>query len=315
MRIFYSSDLHGSRKCWLKFLATPKYYGADVIIVGGDLTGKFIVPILRMPNGTVDATFMGIKRRLKSERDISKLKEHIANAGQYAAEMTPDDHDRYARDPALLDGLFRRLTYERVEEWVTLADQQLRGQNVRCFVSAGNDDFFEVDQALTQSQTIEVHDGRLVELGGFEMFGLGCANITPWNCPRDVPEEELRARIDQLAGRVSRMDRAIFGIHAPPYGTRIDEAPKLTEDLRIVLDGTGAPVMVSSGSTAVRDSILEYQPLLGLHGHIHESSGIRQLGRTTLVNPGSEYAEGILRGALIDLDPREGLVSANLVVG
>lgn len=315
MRIYYSSDLHGSRKCWLKFLATPTYYGADVIIVGGDITGKFIVPILRMPNGTVEATFMGIKRKLRNNQEIDKLKEHIANAGQYAAEMTPDEHERYARDPSLLDGLFRRLLYARVEEWVELADQRLKGQNVRCFVSAGNDDFFEVDEALGNSETIEEHDGRVVDLGGFEMFGLGCANITPWKCPRDIPEEELKARIDTLASRVSRMDRAIFDIHVPPYGTGIDQAPQLTEDLHIVLDGTGAPVMVPTGSTAVREAILQYLPMLGLHGHIHESSGIRQLGRTTLVNPGSEYAEGILRGALIDLDPREGLVSANLVVG
>ncbi len=315
MRIYYSSDLHGSRKCWLKFLATPRYYGADVIIVGGDITGKFIVPILRMPNGTVEATFMGIKRKLRNDQEIDKLKEHIANAGQYAVEMTPDEHERYARDPSLLDGLFRRLLYARVEEWVELADQRLKGQNVRCFVSAGNDDFFEVDEALGNSETIEEHDGRVVDLGGFEMFGLGCANITPWKCPRDIPEEELKARIDTLASRVSRMDRAIFEIHVPPYGTGIDQAPQLTEDLHIVLDGTGAPVMVPTGSTAVREAILQYLPMLGLHGHIHESSGIRQLGRTTLVNPGSEYAEGILRGALIDLDPREGLISANLVVG
>jgi len=55
--------------------------------------------------------------------------------------------------------------------------------------------------------------------------------------------------------------------------------------------------------------------MLGLHGHIHESSGMRKLGSTTLVNPGSEYAEGILRGALIDVDAQEGLVNVNLVVG
>lgn len=315
MRIYYTSDIHGSRKCWLKFLTTPKYYGAGVIIVGGDITGKFIVPIMRMPNGAVEATFMGRKRKLRNDQEIEKLKEYIANAGQYAVEMTPDEHERFARDPSLLDGLFRRLLYARVEEWVDLADQRLNGQGVRCFVSAGNDDLFEVDEALAKSETIEVHDGRLVDLGGFEMFGLGYANITPWKCPRDIPEEELKARIDILASRVSRMDRAIFDIHVPPYGTGIDEAPELTEDLHVVLDGTGAPVKIPSGSTAVRDSILEYQPMLGLHGHIHESSGIRQLGRTTLVNPGSEYAEGILRGALIDIDPGEGLVSANLVVG
>lgn len=316
MRIYYSSDLHGSRKCWLKFLATPKYYGADVIIVGGDITGKFIVPIIRMPDGRVEATFVGRKRRLKNEREVARLKEHIANAGQYAVEMTPDEHQRYAGDLALLDKLFQRVLYERVEEWVRLADERLKGQDVRCFVSAGNDDLFAVDEVLVKSETFEVHDGRVVDLGhGCEMFGLGCSNITPWNCPRDITEEELRARIDELAGQIRRMDRAIFDIHVPPYDTGIDAAPELTKDKQIVMDGMGAPIKVPVGSTAVREAILKYQPMLGLHGHIHESSGIRHLGNTTVINPGSEYGEGILRGALIDLDAQGGLVSANLVTG
>lgn len=316
MRVYYSSDLHGSRKCWLKFLATPKYYEADVIIVGGDITGKFIVPIIRMPDGRVEATFVGRKRRLKNEQQVERLKEHIANAGQYAVEMTPDEHERYARDSSLLDELFQRVLYERVEEWVTLTDERLKGQDVRCFVSAGNDDLFAVDEALAKSETIEVHDGRVVDLGhGFEMFGLGCSNITPWNCPRDITEEELGARIDELAGRIRRMDRAIFDIHVPPYDTGIDAAPELTEDKQIVVDGMGAPIKVPVGSTAVREAILKYRPMLGLHGHIHESSGIRQLGNTTVVNPGSEYGEGILRGALIELDAQGGLISVNLVTG
>jgi uncharacterized protein len=85
--------------------------------------------------------------------------------------------------------------------------------------------------------------------------------------------------------------------------------------MRMVLDPVGEPKMIPVGSTAVRDAILKYQPMLALHGHIHESSGIRKLGTTTLVNPGSEYAEGILRGALIDLDPEKGLIDVKLVTG
>jgi len=161
-----------------------------------------------------------------------------------------------------------------------------------------------------------VHDSRVVDLGdGFSMFGLGYSNITPWNCPRDISEEELAAKIDVLARQIERMDRAIFDIHVPPYDTGIDSAPELTSDMTVVSDSLGAPIMVAVGSTAVREAILKYQPMLSMHGHIHESSGVRKLGATTIVNPGSEYAEGILRGVLIDLDPREGLISANMVTG
>jgi len=316
MRIYYSSDLHGSEKCWRKFLATPKYYEADIIMIGGDITGKFIVPIIHLPKGRVEATFMGRKRKLRKEKDIEALKKQIANTGQYAIEMTQEEYQGYENDPSRLDALFKKLLVERVEQWMADADEKLRGQNVRCFISAGNDDIFEVDDALAASEVVEMHDGKIIDLGdGFEMFGMGYGNITPWLCPRDIPEDELLERIEALASQIKNPDRAIFDIHVPPYDTGIDEAPELNENMEMTLDPTGTPKMIPVGSTATRDIILKYQPMLGLHGHIHESAGIRKLGKTTIVNPGSEYAEGILRGALIDLDPAEGLANVKLVQG
>ncbi len=316
MRIYYTTDLHGSEKCWRKFLATPKYYEADVIIVGGDITGKFIVPIVRRPGGRAEATFMGRKRRLRKEQDIHALKQRISDAGQYPVDMTREEYRDYSENPSQVDALFKKLLVQRVREWVALADERLRGQNVRCLVSAGNDDIFEVDEVLAQSETIEMHDSCVVDLEeGYQIFGLSYSNMTPWKCPRDISEEELSARIDELARQVEDMERAIFDIHAPPYASGLDEAPELKEDMSYVLDGTGQPKMIPVGSKAVRDAILKYQPLVGLHGHIHEAAGIRKMGRTTLVNPGSEYAEGILRGAVIELDAQRGLTSVNLVAG
>ena len=316
MRIYYASDLHGSEKCWRKFLAAPKYYSADVIIIGGDITGKFIVPIVHKPDGKTEATFMGVKRKLGKPKDIEALREQIANAGQYAVDLTTEQYAEYEANPGLLDSLFKEMLCARVDQWLALADERLKGQNVRCYISAGNDDLFEVDEILARSQTIEVHDGRIIDLGdGFEMFGLSYANMTPWKCPRDISEEELAAKIEPLAAQIKRMDRAIFDLHVPPYGTGIDEAPQLTADMRIVLDPAGTPKMIPVGSTAVREALLKFQPMLGLHGHIHESAGIRKLGRTTIVNPGSEYAEGILRGALIELSAEEGIANINLVTG
>jgi Icc-related predicted phosphoesterase len=316
MRIYYATDLHGSEKCWRKFLATPKYYQADVIIMGGDITGKFIVPIIHMPKGYAEATFLGIKRKLNKEKDIQQLKEMIADTGQYAIDVTPEEFQVYDKDPGQLNTLFEKLLLERVAQWVQLADERLKGQNVRCLVAAGNDDLFAVDEVLAQSKRIEMHDGHVINLGdGIEIMGLGYSNMTPWNCPRDVSEEELAERIEALASQIKNPQRAIFDIHVPPFGTDIDVAPQLTADLRIVLETSGRPKMVPVGSMAVREVILKYQPMLGLHGHIHESAGIRKLGETTLVNPGSEYAEGILRGALFEVNANEGLVKVNLVTG
>jgi Icc-related predicted phosphoesterase len=302
MRIYYTSDLHGSEKCWKKFMVTPKHYQADIIIIGGDITGKFIVPIIRLPNGRVEATFMGRKRKCKKEKDIEVLKQQIADTGQYWLDVTQEEYQDYTDNPSKLDEIFDKLITERVAEWVAMADERLKDQDVRCFISGGNDDSYSIDQVLEESETIEI-------------FGLSNSNMTPWNCPRDISEEELADKIENLAGQIKNPDRAIFDIHVPPYGTGIDEAPELTEDMRMVMDSTGTPNMVPVGSTAVKEAILKYQPMLGLHGHIHEAAGIRKLGKTTIVNPGSEYAEGLLRGVVIDLDAQEGLINVNLVTG
>ncbi len=316
MRIYYCSDLHGSEKCWKKFLVTPRYYKADVVMIGGDITGKFIVPIIHLPNGRAEAAFMGNKRKLRKEKDVRALKEQIANTGQYAVDVTPEEYADYEENPEKLDALFSDLLCKRVARWVEMADEKFKDLNVRCFISAGNDDIFDVDKILAQSEVVESHDGRIIDLDdGFEMFGLGYGNITPWLCPRDITEDELATKLEALASQIKNPKRAVFDIHVPPYDTGIDEAPELDEEMRMKLDATGTPKMIPVGSTAVRDLLLKYQPMLGLHGHIHESAGIRKLGETTIVNPGSEYAEGILRGALIDLDAQEGLVNVNLVTG
>jgi Icc-related predicted phosphoesterase len=315
MRIYYTTDLHGSDKCWKKFLATPKYYKADVVVIGGDITGKVIVPIIMNKRGRAEATFMGRKRKMKKEKDIETFKQVVANAGQYPLEVTEEEYAEYQNDPSKLENIFRQLLTGRVEEWVKLADERLADQNVRCFVAAGNDDIFEIDDVLAKSETIEMHDGRLVEFDGFQMFGMGYANMTPWNCPRDISEEELGDRLEEMASHIKNWDLAVLDLHAPPYDTGLDSAPELTDDMRMALDATGQPKMVPVGSKAVRDFIIKYQPLVSMHGHIHESPGIKKMGKTTALNPGSEYAEGILRGAVIDLDPKEGLVNVNLVTG
>jgi Icc-related predicted phosphoesterase len=315
MRIYYCSDIHASRKCWKKFLAAGKFYEADVIIVGGDITGKFIVPIVRQPRGHSTAKFLGVERRIETPDDMGRLKTRIADTGQYSMEMTPDEQAWYAEDQARVDELFRQLVLERVEDWLAEADEKLSGTGVRCFVSGANDDFLEVDDALRTSDVIEDPNGTAIELGdGYEILGMGYGNPTPWPCPRDIPEDQLAARIDEAAAKVADPGKTIFSLHVPPIGTGLDLAPRLDENLQMVVTAAG-PEMIPVGSTATRDAILKYRPLLGLHGHIHESKGIKKLGGVTVANPGSEYGEGILDGLLIEIHPKKGLRGIQLVTG
>ena len=154
-------------------------------------------------------------------------------------------------------------------------------------------------------------EGKLMDLDGFSLVSMGWTNPTPWNTYREAPEEDLAAKIEVLAGLVPDMNRAIFNFHAPPYGTGLDEAPALDDSLRPM---HGGAVMKPVGSTAVRDAILKHQPLLSVHGHIHESRAIKRLGRTMAINPGSVYGDGVLQGAVLELDKKKAKVSRYLLV-
>jgi Icc-related predicted phosphoesterase len=315
MRVYFCSDIHASRKCWKKFLAAAKFYDADIIVVGGDITGKFIVPIVRQPKGYHTARFLGVERRIDNKEEMASLKVRIADAGQYSCEMTPDEQEWYAADQKRVDELFRKLVLERVSEWLEEADAKLRGTGVRCFVSGANDDFLEVDDALKDSDVIEDPNGRVIDLpGGYQILGMGYGNPTPWPCPRDIPEKELAQRIDEAAARVRDPGKTIFSLHVPPLGTGLDLAPRLDENLQMVVNG-GGPEMIPVGSTATRDAIVKYRPLAGLHGHIHESKGVKKLDGIPVANPGSEYGEGILDGLLVDIHPKKGLRRIQLVTG
>jgi len=159
-----------------------------------------------------------------------------------------------------------------------------------------------LEELLRASDFVDAAENRIVRIGDHEMLSVGWSNHTPWDTPRECSEEELEARIDALAAQIEDMETAIFNIHVPPYGTGLDDAPELDENLKPV---QGGKVMKPVGSTAVRDAILEHQPLLALHGHIHESRGIQKLGRTTCINPGSVYGEGTLQGVIVELAPEE----------
>lgn len=315
VRIYFCSDIHASRKCWKKFLNAAAYYRADCIIVGGDITGKFVVPIVHAANGKRTATFLGVDRTVETEADLERLKTWIADAGQYPFETTPEELAWYEADRVRVDELFRRLVMARVSEWVAEADDKLRRSGVRVMVSGANDDFLEVDDLIAESEVIEDPNGRVLDLGdGFSILGMGWGNPTPWACPRDISEEELGQRIDAVAEGLTDPSRTVFSLHVPPLGSGLDLAPKLDDYLRPRLDASGLE-MVPVGSTAVRDAITRYRPLIGLHGHIHESKGIRKLEGVPIANPGSEYGEGILDGLIVELDRSTGVKDIRLVSG
>jgi Icc-related predicted phosphoesterase len=192
-----------------------------------------------------------------------------------------------------------------------LADERLKGTSIRCVVSPANDDIFELDPIIAAAQRVDLGEANAIPLDGFTMISTGWANPTPWNTFRELPEDQLRSRIDGLVGSVGDPKRAIFNFHAPPYNSNLDGAPQLNPDMTYV---SGGRAIVPVGSHAVRDAIVDYGPVLSLHGHIHEGRGAVKLGRTLAVNPGSTYEDGVLQAAIVDLDSKKGEVKRYLLI-
>jgi Icc-related predicted phosphoesterase len=302
--IFFATDLHGSNVCFKKFVNAGKFYGADVLILGGDVTGKMVVPIARQPDGSYLSAFAGREVELVGDDKVQAFETRISDMGFYPQVMDEDEYRELADDPDGQEALFHELIRKRLEEWIEYARPRLAEHGVKCFAAPGNDDAFYVDELLADSGAIELLEGRVVELDGVEMLTTGWSNETPWKTERETSEVELRSMITAMIDRLERPETAIFNIHVPPHATNLDQCPKLDEELRPVSSG-GNPVMTSAGSTAVRELIETHQPLLGLHGHIHEGRGIARIARTVCVNPGSNYSEGVLNGSLIRLQGGE----------
>jgi Icc-related predicted phosphoesterase len=313
-KIFFATDIHGSDRCLRKFLNAGKFYGVDAVVMGGDITGKMIVPVVEEPGGSYSAQLFGRRRTVDAD-GLAGLNKFIADAGFYPHAMSPEEMQALRDDPAAVEELFRKLMNETMSRWIDLAEDRLAGTGIECIFAPGNDDPFFIDDLLSSSDSVVNPDGRVIELpGGFSMISVGYSNRTPWASPRELDEVDLRAAIDAEVAKLPDPSRAVFNLHVPPKDTPIDQAMELDDDFRPVVKG-GSPVITGVGSSAVRDAIADYQPMLSLHGHIHESRGEARIGRTLALNPGSEYSEGVLRGVIVNLSARKGLRGYQLVAG
>lgn len=297
LRIYFATDVHGSERCFRKFLAAARVYEADALVLGGDVAGKGLVPIIA-DNGTLSATVRDEQVTLPASEE-EQLRAEINRLGFYPVQMEPEEIAALERDPRAVDQLFREQIAAQVERWCDLAGERL-APDVRCIITPGNDDPVEIDAVLKASDRVECPEAELTELGPVVLASLGDVTPTPWNTEREYSEEELAERIAAVMDRVPPGRSSVINFHCPPFGSGLDTAPELDETLKPVIRG-GRPSFVPVGSHAVRDAIKRYEPVVGLHGHIHESRGAQKIGKTLCLNPGSDYTADLLRGAVVDI--------------
>jgi Icc-related predicted phosphoesterase len=310
LRIFYVTDIHGSEVCWRKFLNAGPFYGANVVVVGGDITGKAMVPIVER-GGRWETTMFEQHITLDSDEAVRDVEARILNRGYYPIRVSEEEYRHMQEDEDAVDKRFKEVMLEGTERWIAMADDRLAGKGIRAIVCPANDDMFEIDPVLKSGHLVEFGGEDLLDIGGFEMVSYGWTNPTPWDTFRELPEEELGRRIDKIVDRVTDPGRTIFNFHAPPYGSGLDEAPALDADMNIKAGGRALrPV----GSTSVKAAIERVQPMLSLHGHIHESKGAARIGSSLVLNPGSSYEEGVLQAALITIDEKKRKVKSYQLV-
>ena len=298
-RIFFATDVHGSERCFRKFLNAGRAYGPDAMVLGGDIAGKAIQAIEDRGGGRYDTTFRGTRYEIGDPEELARVERLISDLGYYPWRSQPGELDARVADGSVED-LLVELMAQRLRDWTALADERLRPAGIPVFFMLGNDDPPELEQPLRDAPYGEYAEDRVLDVGGYWMVSLGYSNRTPWDSYRELDEDDLEARLDGLFAQVPDPDRAILNAHVPPFDSGLDVAPVLDEEFR-VRQSAGQVVLAGVGSTAVRAVIERHQPLVSLHGHCHESAGFRRIGRTMAVNPGSDYGTGELNGAILTL--------------
>ena len=297
--LFFATDIHGSDICWSKFLNAGKFYGADVLILGGDMTGKAVVPFIHQGGKNYKVTLLEQEFNTTSDEELQDMIKRVRSRGYYPYLTNPDEINELDQKPERVSQIFRDEVLKVVQQWMDLADKKLDGSDMKVYCSPGNDDMDEVDEIVRASRRVLLVEGQVTPLDpNHEMIASGWSNRTPWNTEREEDEDQLKVRYEAMISKLKDPRNAVFNIHVPPYRSGLDDAPELDKDLRPVLAGNS---MIPVGSKALRAAIEKTQPLLGLHGHIHEGRGAIRIGKTLCINPGSMYEQGTLLGTIVKL--------------
>ena len=298
-KLFFATDIHGSDICWSKFLNAGKFYEVDVLILGGDMTGKAIVPFIHQGGKNYKVTLLEQEFQITNEAELAEMQKRVRSRGYYPYLTNPDEISELTKDPERVNQVFLQEVLQVVQQWMELADKKLEGTGMKVYCCPGNDDMDEVDEIIRASRCVIHAEGQVTPLDdSHEMIASGWSNRTPWDTHREEDEDQLKVRYEAMISRLSDPRNAIFNVHVPPYKSGLDEAPELDKDLRPVMAGQSLQPV---GSTALREAIQKYQPLLSLHGHIHEGRGTTRIGKTLCINPGSMYEQGTLLGAIVTL--------------
>ena len=302
-RMLFISDTHGSTPVFTKALGASAAYKAQVLVHGGDILGKYMIPFYKAADG-YEAEILGVKELIRTPDEMKAAEAEVDRMGAYPLLTTREEWAELVADADKMNPVFKAACEKRLKIWVEMAEQKLKPLGIKAFLNIGNDDYQSVGSMIEGYSCVVYPNNKVLMLDeDHELLSLGNTNMTPWKCEGDVEEDQLLAMLEALASKLQAPHRAVFNLHCPPVDTKLDVAPQLDSELRPVYLPGGDPRMLHVGCKAVRTLIERVQPLVGLHGHIHESKSIDKIGKTQVFNPGSEYTTGLLNSVLLNLSP------------
>ncbi|HET9671613.1 MAG TPA: phosphoesterase, partial [Actinomycetota bacterium] len=95
LKLFFATDVHGSETTFRKWLNAAQHYGADVLVMGGDLTGKMLVPIVAETDGSHTARFEGSTVRMTTDEELANVEKGLRQRGYYTQRMTAEERSSY----------------------------------------------------------------------------------------------------------------------------------------------------------------------------------------------------------------------------
>jgi Icc-related predicted phosphoesterase len=317
VQIFYAADMHGSERVWRKFLNSASFYSVDALILGGDITGKILVPVLEEKPGRYLASLFGKIEVAKNQSQLEDLEKRLRFNGYYPYRCSSDELAKIDSDVDYRKEVMNGVMVKTAARWAAIADEKLSDTEVMVYGMAGNDDEQAVDDAFRSEHLINV-ESTVTRMGDYQLLSCAWGNPSPWNTPRELPEDQLQEKLERLAQGLDDELPSVFNLHIPPFDSGLDTGPDVAgvdaDGMVIVKKVGGQPQQAPVGSHAVRSLIEARQPILGLHSHIHESRAVSKLGRTVCINPGSSYQDGVLDGVVVVLEQGE-VKSYQLVSG
>jgi Icc-related predicted phosphoesterase len=296
MRLLFLTDVHGSSAVLKKAVGLANKHRPDALLVGADLLGKGIVEVVDYGDGTYSCPWAYQSYGRFSKEAIAEIENAAAESGMYVLVGTEKELYKIKNDSELMWSAIVDAGTRRLSEWAKYLHDEA-ADKMTVIWTPGNDDPQRIDKAMVSLEKkygIVYPLRKAVRVGDYEIVSLDYCLPTPWNTPRELPEEKLGTMISMEIGRLADTSMGILNFHQPPYNTKTDVLDK-----GFLMGGE-----THIGSRALRAAIEKTRPPIPLVvcGHIHESDGIDMLGSTTVVNPGSGYQGGVLRAAIINLE-------------